>query len=153
MALLTDYRFKFDTRDDLLDLFNENKTMLNQRAITDAIMAHGSDKEDFLSWVDNKSDFLPKNIQKIHEILDSWDEPEVTAPTNGKAQAEDETAASAATNSVASDDSDDFDSVFGTDGEESDSDLFGSTASTAGKAAKVSAADALNRIKTFDFTL
>lgn len=153
MALLTDYRFKFDTRDDLLDLFNEDKTMLNQRAITDAIMAHGSDKEDFLNWVDNKSDFLPKDIQMIHEILDSWIEPEVTAPTNGSASADDETAASAPTTGTASDDSDDFDSVFGTEGEESDSDLFGSSASTAGKAAKVSAADALNRIKTFDFTL
>ena len=47
----------------------------------------------------------------------------------------------------------DFDSVFGAGGEESDVDLFGSSASTAGKAAKVSAADAESRIKSFDFTL
>lgn len=153
MALLTDYRFNFDTRDDLLDLFNEDKTMLNQRAITDAIMAHGSDKEDFLNWVDNKSDFLPKDIQMIHEILDSWIEPEVTAPSNGNTSTEDDIAATTTKNTLADEDSDDFDSVFGTDGEESDSDLFGTSTSAAGKAAKVSAADALNRIKTFDFTL
>jgi hypothetical protein len=49
--------------------------------------------------------------------------------------------------------SDDFDSVFGTEGEEVDDGLFTSTASNAGKAARVSAADALNRIKAFDFSL
>lgn len=153
MALLTDYRFKFDTRDDLLDLSNEDKTMLNQRAITDGLLANGSSKEEFLYWVDNESDFLPKNITTIHEILDSWIEPEVTAPTNGKAHVEDETAAAASTNSTSSDDSDDFDSLLdGTEEDEIDTDLFGSTASAAGKAAKVSAADAQNRIKTFDFT-
>jgi hypothetical protein len=43
--------------------------------------------------------------------------------------------------------------VFGTGGEETDTDLYGSTASTAGHAAKVNATDALNRIKSFDFTI
>ena len=47
----------------------------------------------------------------------------------------------------------DFESVFGTEGEEADTDLFGNTASAAGTAARVSAADALNRIKSFDFSL
>lgn len=154
MALLTDRRFNFDTRDDLLDLFNEDKTMLNQRAITDGLLANGSSKDEFLYWVDNESDFLPKNIQMIHEILDSWIEPEVTAPSNGNTSIEDDTAATTAINVTANDDSDDFDSLLdGTEGEETDTDLFGSTASAAGKAAKVSAVDALNRIKTFDFTL
>ena len=62
-------------------------------------------------------------------------------------------ATTATKNTSADEDSDDFDSIFGSDGEETDSDLFGTTTSAAGKAAKVSAADALNRIKTFDFTL
>jgi hypothetical protein len=160
MALLNDYRFEFDTRDDLLDLFNDHKTMLNQRSITDGIMKHGRDKKLFLNWVDNKSGFLQKNIQMIHEILDDWIEPEVKAPG---AESPNTIDANGNTNSPAADktatadnadvDSDDFDSVFGTDGEEADSDLFGTTASTAGHAAKVSAADALNRIKNFDFSL
>lgn len=160
MALLNDYRFEFDTRDDLIDLFNEHKTMLNQRSITDGIVNFGRDKKLFLDWVDNKSGFLQKNIQMIHEILDDWIEPEVKAPVAGGTF--DNTATDSATD-MADDkaaatnntdvDSDDFDSVFGTDGEEADSDLFGTTTSTTGLAAKVSAADALSRIKGFDFSL
>ena len=151
-ALLGDHRFDFDTRDDLLDLFNDKATMLNQRAITDALMAHGYDKAKFLNWVDKYSKFLEKDKIIIHEILDSWVEPEVKAPADGEAgeiSSPTETTKTAGTTS----DSDDFDSVFGADGEESETDLFGSTTSTAGTAAKVSAADALNRIKSFDFTL
>jgi hypothetical protein len=153
-ALLSDYRFEFDSRDDLLDLFNDKATMLNQRAITDALMAHGYNKQKFLNWVDKYSKFLEKDKVMIHEILDSWSEPDVKAPTAGDegdlTGTDDGTAKTPATNTG---DSDDFDSVFGSDGDESDTDLFGSTASSAGNAAKVSAADALNRIKGFDFTL
>jgi hypothetical protein len=57
------------------------------------------------------------------------------------------------TNTVSSADEGDFDSVFGDEGDESDEDLFGNTISQAGKAARVSAADALSRIQSFDFTL
>ena len=91
----------------------------------------------------------------IHDILDSWDEPEVKVPTAGDetttTDTSDATDTTGTTNNTA--DSGDFDSVFGTDGDESDTDLFGSTTSAAGQAAKVSASDALNRIKGFDFSL
>lgn len=151
-ALLTDYRFNFDTRDDLLDLFNDKAKMLNQRALTDALMAHGYNKQKFLNWVDKFSKFLEKDKQMIHEILDQWDEPDVKVPTAGEeATAETQTADNTANQTTS--DSDDFDSVFGADGEESDTDLFGSTATQTQVAAKVSATDALNRIKGFDFTL
>ena len=157
MALLTDPRFEFDTRDDLLDLFNEDKTMLNQRAITDGLLLAGSDKAEFLDWVDNNSDFLQKNIDMIHEILDSWIEPDVQLPAGSE---ETSTAKTTNTNDNTSttadnqvDDADDFDSVFGSEGEETDSDLFGNTTSAAGASAKVSAADALARIQSFDFSL
>lgn len=153
-ALLGDPLFDFDSRDDLLDLFNDKAKMLNQRAITDALMSHGYNKDKFLTWVDKYSKFLDKDKEMIHSILDNWVEPEVTVPsaaaTNSVQTAE--TAASDTTNTAAAD-SDDFDSVFGADGEESDDGLFTSTASNAGKAARVSAADALNRIKAFDFSL
>ena len=147
-ALVGDYRFEFDTRDDLLDLFNEKAKMLNQRAITDALMAHGYNKEKFLNWVDKYSKFLEKDQLMIHEILDPWDAPEVVLPGESNST-------TTVTNSAedASTDDSDFDSVFGGEGEELDADLFGTTASKAGQAAKVSAADALNRIKTFDFSL
>ncbi len=149
-ALLGDPTFEFDSRDDLLDLFNDKAKMLNQRAITDALMAHGYNKEKFLNWIDKYSKFLDKDKEMIHSILDSWVEPEVSVPGANATQA----TPAAETNDVATGaDSDDFNSVFGTEGEEVDSDLFNSTASNAGKAARVSAADALNRIKAFDFSL
>ena len=157
-ALLTSTQpvFEFDSRDDLLDLFNDKAKMLNQRALTDALMSHGYSKQKFLNWVDKYSKFLEKDKQMIHEILDQWNEPEVRVPTDDE---EDMVATSnGATNNnstaaTTTTDNNDFDSVFGDAGDETDDDLFGNTASAAGKAAKVSAADALNRIKNFDFTL
>lgn len=153
-ALLGDPLFEFDSRDDLLDLFNDKAKMLNQRAITDALMSHGYNKEKFLNWVDKYSKFLDKDKEMIHNILDSWVEPEVVLPGAGTANSTQaaETTTPETTN-AANADSDDFDSVFGTEGEEVDDGLFTSTASNAGKAARVSAADALNRIKAFDFSL
>jgi hypothetical protein len=150
-ALLTDPRFEFDSRDDLLDLFNDKAKMLNQRALTDALMSHGYNKQKFLNWVDKYSKFLEKDRAMIHEILDPWMEPDVKVPTAGNTAAttEDEPV----NTKQAAVDETDFDSVFGSNGEEVDSDLFGTTASAAGNAAKVSAADALNRIKGFDFSL
>jgi hypothetical protein len=161
-ALLGDPLFEFDSRDDLNDLaFNTNAAgqhepakMLNQRAITDALMSHGYNKEKFLKWVDKYSKFLDKDKEMIHSILDNWVEPEVALP--GAETANNTQAAEASapeTTNAATSDSDDFDSVFGNDGEEIDDGLFTSTASNAGKAARVSAADALNRIKAFDFSL
>lgn len=155
-ALLGDFRFEFDTRDDLQDLFDDRAKMLNQRAITDALMAHGYSKSKFLNWVDKYSKFLEKDKQMIHEILDSWQEQEVVMPNSANATKQTEPGGSTSANTAKDTSTDDldFDSVFGSDGEETDQGLFGgNTASAAGIAAKVSAADALNRIKSFDFSL
>lgn len=153
-ALIGDYRFEFDSRDDLLDLFNDKAKMLNQRAITDALMAHGYNKEKFLNWVDKYSKFLEKDKVMIHDILDSYVEQDIVVPGERNENNNQSANTSKQTNtSNANSDSDDFESVFGSDGEESDTDLFGATASAAGTAAKVSAADALARIKAFDFSL
>jgi hypothetical protein len=153
-ALLGDYRFEFDSRDDLLDLFNDKAKMLNQRAITDALMSHGYNKAKFLNWVDKYSKFLDKDREMIHDILDSWSELDVAVPSgNNTASASSDAGDTAQTNDTGSADEGDFDSIFGEGGEESDEDLFGSTASEAGKAARVSAADALSRIQSFDFSL
>lgn len=154
-ALLGDPLFEFDSRDDLLDLFNDKAKMLNQRAITDALMSHGYNKDKFLNWVDKYSKFLEKDKEMIHNILDSWVEPEVVVPGEGAANNTQtaEIPDSETSGGAANTDADDFDSVFGTEGEEVDDGLFTSTASNAGKAARVSATDALNRIKAFDFSL
>ena len=151
-ALLGDYRFEFDTRDDLLDLFNDKAKMLNQRAITDALMAHGYNKEKFLNWVDKYSKFLEKDKVMIHDILDSYVEMDITVPGTNNANTA-KSAPEQPQQQKANADDGDFESVFGTEGEEADTELFGNTASAAGMAAKVSAADALNRIKAFDFSL
>lgn len=150
-ALFNDYRFEFDSRDDLLDLFNDKAKMLNQRAITDALMAHGYDKKKFLAWVDKYSKFLEKDRNMIHDILDSYTEPVIVAPGANADNGDSGNSETETSNAGTSDG--DFDSVFGADGEESDSDLFGDTTSDAGKAAKVSASEAINRIKNFDFSL
>lgn len=153
-ALLGDPTFDFDSRDDLLDLFNDKAKMLNQRAITDALMSHGYNKEKFLNWVDKYSKFLDKDKEMIHNILDNWVEPEVVVPGEGGVNtAQTAEAPAEAPEATDATNSDDFDSIFGTEGEEVDDGLFTSTASNAGKAARVSPADALNRIKAFDFSL
>ena len=152
-ALLGDYRFEFDSRDDLLDLFNDKAKMLNQRAITDALMAHGYSKAKFLNWVDKYSKFLDKDREMIHNILDSYTELDIAVPGSAAEAEKQNNASTSAQSTNNNSDSDDFDAVFGSDGEESDDDLFGNTASNAGNAAKVSAADALARIKAFDFSL
>lgn len=154
-ALLGDYRFEFDSRDDLLDLFNDKAKMLNQRAITDALMAHGYKKEKFLNWVDKYSKFLEKDKAMIHDILDSYVEQDIVVPgeNTDNTASDSKPSVDADTKTSTNSDSADFEDVFGAGGEESDADLFGNTASAAGNAAKVSAADALNRIKSFDFSL
>ena len=152
-ALLGDYRFEFDSRDDLLDLFNDKAKMLNQRAITDALMAHGYSKEKFLNWVDKYSRFLEKDKVMIHDILDSYVEVDIALPGENNSANSNSNNNEPAKQPNAAADSGDFDDVFGTEGDEADSELFGNTATAAGMAAKVSAADALNRIKAFDFSL
>ena len=152
-ALLGDPLFEFDSRDDLNDLWFDKAKMLNQRAITDALMAHGYNKDKFLNWVDKYSKFLEKDREMIHNILDSWVEPEVVVPSEGGNSATPAVASAEENGAATNADSDDFDSIFGTEGEEVDGDLFTSAASNAGKAARVSAADALDRIKAFDFSL
>ena len=150
-ALLGDPSFEFDSRDDLMDLFNDKAKMLNQRAITDALMSHGYSKDKFLNWVDKYSKFLEKDVTMIHNILDSWVEPEVEVQ-DGSAAQKAQPSSSQEQGSELFDETD-FDAVFGKDGDESDTDLFGDTVSNAGKSAKVNASEVLNRIKNFDFTL
>lgn len=149
-ALIGDPSFEFDNRDDLLDLFNDKAKMLNQRAITDALMAHGYKKDKFLNWVDKYSKFLDKDKEMIHSILDQWVEPDVTLNGNNNTATNTTSNTTASNNNV---DEDDFDSVFGTNGEESDTDLFGSSNNAAQNAVKISAATVRNNIKNLDFTL
>lgn len=153
-VLLGDYRFEFDSRDDLMELFNEKAKMLNQRALTDALMAHGYNKDKFLNWIDKYSNFLQKNKDVIHEILDYWTEPDVTLPT-GVAEPEVTKQANNTTDNTTKTDTldGDFDSIFGDGGEETDTDLFGVQSNAKTASAKIDASEVMKRIKDFDFTL
>jgi hypothetical protein len=118
-------------------------------------MAHGYSKEKFLRWVDKSSGFLEKDKEMIHKILDSYIEPTIQVPGAGEADgadtevSTDDQGAKKPSNS----DSGDFDDVFGSDGDETDTDLFGNNGvdPDAAKKVRISAADALNKIKGFDF--
>jgi hypothetical protein len=153
LALLTSPDFNFDARDDQADLELYDRTMLNQRLLTDALEGTGYSKEEFLDWVDEESNMLDRDITMIHDILDSWVEPPVKVPTaNGDEEDASDDAADLSGSSASDEGGDDFFSQLNGDDEEDD-DLFGSTASAAGKAARVSAQDAMQRIQNFDFTL
>lgn len=152
-ALLGDYRFKFNSREDLndLDLGDESTkgkaTMLNGRSITDAIRKHGASKKKFLNWVDNGSKYLQVKKDMIHEILDSYVEPVVTIPDRGNTNtAKNNTVAEVPTDSV---DTDDFDALITGDEIESDSTLFPSAAQNTKKVA--TAAEAKARLQNLKF--
>lgn len=147
-AILGSTKFNFDTREDLLDLFNDKAKMLNQRAITDALMSHGYDKTKFLNWVDKYSNFLEKDKEMLHKILDSWTEPTVTVPGD---QSKATVAGAPAQTNTDNTDPEDFASVFGNEGEETDTDLFGSEQTSQNTASQVTAAEAKSRIANFDF--
>ena len=147
IKLLSDVRFRFDDRDDLMELDDKQANMLNQRLITDLIMAYGYDKQLFLDSVDG-SGILAKNKKIIHDILDGWTPPKAAVPGNTDAQTSDSADAASSTGDGLTGD---FSTVFGNGGTETDTNLFGTGATTEQKAARVTAADALDRIKAFAF--
>ena len=154
IKLLGDPRFRFDDDSDLQMLADEHAVMLNQRMITNAIL-NSSDKESFLDWVDDDSGILPKNKKIIHDILDGWQPPRVVVPgVRGGDTTADALAAEGQDSKTDSDaTSGDFNAVFGGGGQETDTSLFGGsgTLTDAQKAHRVTAADAINRIKSFNF--
>ena len=84
LYILKHRKFRFDDREDdkACGKAKPRRMLLNQRILTDGIMAAGSDKATFLWWVDTKAKFLDKNKVMFHEILDSWVEPVVAPPTD-----------------------------------------------------------------------
>jgi hypothetical protein len=150
IKLLGDPRFRFDDESDLMELADEHKNMLNQRLITHAI-EDATDKESFLDWVDEDSNILDKNKKIIHDILDSWIPARVTVP--GEESTTDPVASPPAAGEQATTGDADFDSIFGSGGVETDTSMFGGSGAATQEqvAARVSAADALNRIKAFTF--
>lgn len=64
--------FAFDSRDDLADLSDYNKQLLNARKLTDLLENAEGDRAKFLKLVDNTSNLLDKDKEMFHAILDSY---------------------------------------------------------------------------------
>jgi hypothetical protein len=157
MALLKDSRFSFDTEKDLTDLYKKNCKLFNQRDLTKSLLSVASDKNRYLAWIDNSSNYLPKTKQMIHDILDNWIPPVVAVPDEDNTAADNAGAAQATDNTAVNTPgkknlSGNFDDIFGGGGTESDTGLFagGATGATAGA---VTGQQAKQRLDTFDFSL
>lgn len=152
IKLLSDRRFRFDDENDLQLLADNSENMLNQRLITDLIMAFGYDKDVFLDCIDS-SGILEKNKKIIHEILDTWIPPQINDPSGAPSTATtpDQTAQSTEQQSSGDGLTGDFASVFGNNGSETDTGLFGTGATAEQKAVRVDAQAALAKIQAFSF--
>lgn len=149
MYLLKHREFKFDSKADLQNLYDYECKMFNQRDLTNALIAEGGTKERFLLWVDRDSNYLPKNKQMLHDILDSWvppvvmDPADAVTPNNATASEQSTTSSEAKPNLSGS-----FDDIFGAGGSETDP-LLGN----GGGIGTVTADQARQRLSVFDFTL
>lgn len=67
--LVSHPKFYYNSEDDLEDLEYSKKTLLCQRAITTGLHNSNGDVEQFKFWVEEGSNFLPKDIENIVKIL------------------------------------------------------------------------------------
>ena len=67
--------FEYDNKNDLDNLWITGKKMLNQRSLTSGVSASKGDVEKFKRWVDGASNFLPKDIQMLDAILNTYTVP------------------------------------------------------------------------------
>jgi hypothetical protein len=151
--LLRHRKFKFDDREDQKECAKARprRTLLNQRELTDGLMAFGSNVKMFLWWVDTKAEFLEKNKIMFHEILDNYVAPEVTPPTAGGAEKL-PNEPTAAAEPAKTDDSPDYAALFNGPGGESDSGLFGNATAASNNVA-VSREQVMQRLANLDMTL
>lgn len=70
--------FNYDTKDDLEDLSDLNRTILNQREITDGLNIAAGDLAEFKDWVENNSEFLDRDIEMILNILNTYIPPRLS---------------------------------------------------------------------------
>ena len=146
-------KFKFDDREDDKECnkARPRRTLLNQRELTDGIMAAGRDKDTFLWWIDTKSNFLDKNKVMFHEILDNWTPPTVMPPSDAAAPSKEDSKPQN-TKAAADNDDLDFDALFSGGGIETDTDLYGASTGTSGSV-QVSYDQAAAALANMDMTL
>ena len=67
--------FAYDNKNDLDSLSLNGKKMLNQRSLTSGLAASKGNVEKFKRWVDTASNFLPKDITMLDNILTAYEAP------------------------------------------------------------------------------
>lgn len=72
--ILHSFSFEFNTKNDLDALADYRKNMLNQRSLTDGIVASSGNAADFRWWVDKSSNFLDETKEMLNKIMDSYNE-------------------------------------------------------------------------------
>lgn len=72
-------KFNYDTRDDLEDLAgdggDDDYTLLCQRSFTEGLHAARGRVKVFKHWIENSSDFLPRDVEMFLTILREYVEP------------------------------------------------------------------------------
>jgi hypothetical protein len=68
-------KFGYDTKADLDDLADDQKTLLCQRALTTGLHNADGDVDEFKFWVEKGSEFLPRDIDMLLAILKSYVKP------------------------------------------------------------------------------
>jgi hypothetical protein len=72
-------KFNYDTRADLEDLAgdggDDDYTLLCQRSFTEGLHAARGRVKVFKHWIENSSDFLPRDVEMFLTILNGYVEP------------------------------------------------------------------------------
>ena len=64
--------FALDTKDDLDDIYDEQKQLLNNRLLTDAIYNAEGNVDKLRNWVKNYSNMLDRDIQMLLDVLKGY---------------------------------------------------------------------------------
>lgn len=68
-------KFSYDTEDDLEQLADDQMTMLNQRSFVEGLNIANGDVGEFKLWLENSSDFLPKDVDMLSAIIRAYVKP------------------------------------------------------------------------------
>lgn len=125
--ILTNPDFEFNTREDRSEIEREQKNILNQRLLTDALRNAGGDKTEFLYWVDHYSELLDSTKEMLHRVLDDYifDKNDAYAALGILPAAEETTTVTDTADTATTDNAEAEEEV------EDDADLFANTTSSA----------------------
>lgn len=71
-AIAENPNFVLDTKNDLDDIYDEQKQLLNNRLLTDAIYNAEGDVDKLRNWAKNYSNMLDRDIQMLLDVLKNY---------------------------------------------------------------------------------